>query len=80
MADGFATTCAMSTYHHYYNCEFAGVLDVIKFVSDLLQVDDFLWVLRFSSIKADSRIITELLMRVVLNTISLPLPFPLLHI
>jgi hypothetical protein len=34
----------------------------------------------FSSIKADSRIITELLMRVVLNTISLPLPFPLLHI
>jgi hypothetical protein len=34
MADGFATTCAISTYHHYYNCEFAGVLDVIKFVSE----------------------------------------------
>ena len=49
MADGFAITCAISTYHHYYNCEFedADVLDVIKFVSDLLQVDDFLRVLRF---------------------------------
>ena len=48
---------------------------VIKFVSDSRQVDGFLWVLRFSPpIKLTARHdITEILLRVALNTISLKL-------
>ena len=48
---------------------------VIKFVSDLRQVGDFLWVLRVSSTnKADRHDITELLLKVALITI---IPNPL---
>jgi hypothetical protein len=44
---------------------------VIRFVSDLRQVGGFLW---FSSTnKTDSHDITEILLKVVLNTISLSL-------
>jgi hypothetical protein len=42
---------------------------VIKFVNDLWQVSDFLMVLRFSSpIKLTAIMITEMLLKVTLNT------------
>jgi len=45
----FTTTYAISTYHHY-NYQFKAIQHyVIKFVSDLLQVGGFLWVVRFPS-------------------------------
>ena len=47
---GFTTSCANSTYHHLSvssNPTQATQHYVIKFVSDLRQVDGFLWVLRF---------------------------------
>ena len=44
----------------------------IKFVSDLQQVNGLLWVLRFlSTNKTDNHNITEILLKVVLNTITL---------
>jgi hypothetical protein len=48
MVIGFTTTCAISA-HHNYCCEFESRLQyyVIKFVSDLRQVNGFLWVLWF---------------------------------
>ena len=52
MVVGFTTTYAIGAFHHWF-CEFQsqsrwGVQHyVIKFVSDLLQVGGFLWVLRF---------------------------------
>jgi hypothetical protein len=49
MVVGFTTTYAISTYHHW-KCEFEShVIQhyVIKFVSNIRQVDGFLWVLRF---------------------------------
>ena len=47
---------------------------VIKFVSDLRQVNGFLLVLRFPPpIKTDSHDIAEILLKVVLNTITLTL-------
>jgi hypothetical protein len=43
----------------------------IKFVSDLRQVGGFLWVLRFSSTnKTDRHDITDILLKVALNTIK----------
>jgi len=49
MVVGFRTTCAFSCYHHWC-CEFKSRWGwdyyVIKFVSDLRQVDGFLQVLR----------------------------------
>ena len=53
------------------------VLDkVIKFVSDLWQVSGFLWELLISSTnKTDCHDITEILLKVVLNTITLTLNF-----
>ena len=53
MVVGFTTTYAISVYHHY-SCEYEPVHGkvfsmqhyVIKFVSDLRQVDGFLMVLR----------------------------------
>ena len=46
----------------------------IKVVSDLRQVGDFLRVLQFSPpIKTDCHDITEILLKVGLNTITLPL-------
>ena len=45
---------------------------MIKFVSDLQQAGGFLRVLRFSPInKTDCHYITEILLKVVLNTITL---------
>jgi hypothetical protein len=54
MVVGFTTTCAISVYDHKH-CEFEShsgkvysILHyVMKFVSDLKQVDGFLWVLPF---------------------------------
>jgi hypothetical protein len=43
---------------------------VIKFVSDLQQVDGFLWVLVSSTYKTDCHDITEILLNVALNTIT----------
>ena len=70
----FTTTYAISAYHHRC-CEFEsrsgrGVqYYVIKFVSDLRQVDGFLMVLRFpTSIKLTAMI--KLLLKVALNTIK----------
>jgi hypothetical protein len=55
MVVGFTTTCAISAYHHYKVVSSNLVHGeiyliqhyVIKFVSDLRQVGDFLRVLRF---------------------------------
>ena len=79
MAVGFITTYAISAYHHLC-CKFephSGELYSIqhygiKCVSDLWQVDSFLWVLRFPPpIKLDCHNITEILLKVKLNTVSL---------
>jgi hypothetical protein len=44
----------------------------IKFVSDLQHVGGFLWVLRFPPpIKTDRHNVTEILLKVVLNTLTL---------
>ena len=73
MVVGFTTTYAISACHHWC-CEFEsrsgwGVQhNVIKFVSDLRQVGDFLRVLRFPSPKKLTA--TEILLKVVLNTIN----------
>ena len=76
MVVGFTTTYAISAYHHWC-CEFEsrsgrGVQhDVIKFVSDLWQVGGFLWVTPVSSTnKIDGHDITEILLKVALNTIK----------
>jgi len=46
---------------------------VIKFVSDLWQVSGFLWILLVSSTnKTDSHDITEILLKLALNTILSP--------
>jgi hypothetical protein len=46
---------------------------MIKFVSDLRQIGSFLWVLRFPPpIKSDHHDITEILLKVALNTITPP--------
>ena len=59
------THCKMYSIQHYY---------VIKFVSDLRQVGGFLRVLRFPpSNKTDHHDITEILLKVALNTITLTL-------
>jgi hypothetical protein len=47
---------------------------VIKFVSDLQQVGGFFWVLRFPPPnKTDRHDITEILLKVALNTINQPI-------
>ena len=47
---------------------------VIKFVDDLRQVGGFLRALQFPPNKTDCHDITEILLKVVLNTITLTLP------
>jgi len=83
MIVGFTTTYAISAYHHQ-RCEFkscSGDVDsiqhyVIKFVSDLRLVRGFLRVLWFPPPKKSSRHdITEILLKVALNTITLTLKF-----
>jgi hypothetical protein len=76
IAVGFLTTCAISAYHHW-SCAFESrsgeVYSIqhymIKFASDLRQVGGFLRVLRFPPpIKTDCHDITEMLLKVALNT------------
>ena len=76
MVVGFTTTYAISAYHHWC-CEFESRSGrcvqhyVIKFVSDLWQVCGFLQVLWFPPpIKTDCYDITEILLKVALNTIN----------
>ena len=76
MVVGFTTTFANSAYHHWC-CDFEsqpgwGVQHyVIKFVSDLHQVGGFLRVLGFPPpIKLTRHNITEILLKVTLNTIK----------
>jgi hypothetical protein len=79
MVVGFKTTYASSAYHHQRS-EFessAGEVCtiqhyVISFVSDLQQISGFLPVLGFPHTnKTDRHDITEIVLRVVLNTITL---------
>ena len=86
MVVGFATTQAISVYHHRC-CEFEsrsgrGVQHyVIKFVSDLRQVGGFLRVLRFPPLikKTDRHDIAEILLKVTLKTITLTLKRGSIH-
>ena len=71
----FTTTYAISAYHWCWEIESrsgGGAQHyVIKFVSDLRQVGGFLWVLRFPPWnKTERHDITEILLKVVLNTIK----------
>jgi len=62
MVFGFTTTCAISAYHHHY---------VIKFVSDLRKFGGFCPVTPVSSTnKTDRHDVTEILLKVALNTIN----------
>jgi hypothetical protein len=57
-------SCSWRGIHHY----------MIKFVSDLRQVIGFLWVLQFSPpIKLTATNLTEVFLKVALNTITLSL-------
>jgi hypothetical protein len=76
---GFTTTFAINAYHHW-SCEFkygSGEVYliqhyVIKFVSDLRQIGGFCPGTPVSSTnKTDCHAITEILLKVVLNTITL---------
>ena len=79
MVVGFTTTYAISAYHHY-RCEleprsgevFSIQHYVIKYVSDLWHVGGFHRVLRFP-IPIKCHDITEILLKVALNTITLTL-------
>ena len=76
MVVGFTTTYATSIYNHQRSNPAHGVVyslqhHVIKFVSNLRLVDDFLQVLPVSSSnKTDLHDITEILLKVVLITIE----------
>ena len=76
MVVGLITTYVISAYHHYY-CEFESRSDevcsiqhyVIKFVSDLRQFGGFFPGTPVSSTnKTDIHDITEILLKVALNT------------
>jgi len=73
MIVGLATNYAISAYHHWC-CEFEsrsgrGVQHyLIKFVSDLRQVGGFLGV--SSTNNADRHDVTELMLKVALNTVK----------
>jgi hypothetical protein len=78
MVVGFTTTCVNSAYHHWC-CEFESrsgrgeYYYVIKCFSDLRQVGSFLRVLQLPPpMKTDRHDITEILLRVALNTIKQP--------
>ena len=79
MAVAFTTSFAISVYHHW-SCEFKSHSGevysiqhyVIKFVSELRQVSGFFWALQFPPpTKTDRNDITEILLKVVLNTTTL---------
>ena len=84
MVGGFTTTCSISAYHHY-SCEFEsrswrGAFNtlsdkVCQWPSTVCWYS--LCTLVSSTIKTDSHDITEILLKVVLNTITLSNP---LHI
>ena len=84
MVVGFITTYAISAYHHLC-CDFESHSGevyaiqqyVIKFLSDLRQVGGFLRVLRFPPPIKLTATITEILLKLALNTITFP---PLLTI
>jgi hypothetical protein len=84
MVVGFTTTYAVSNYHHYHSeFEFhSGKVYsiqhyVIKFVSDLRQVSGFFQILRFPPpIKLTPHDITEIFLKVTLNTKTLTLGYP----
>jgi hypothetical protein len=75
MVVGFTTTYAISAYHHWC-CEFESRSGqsvqhyVIKFVRDLWQVSGFLRVLWFPPPIKLTATITEILLKVALNTIK----------
>ena len=63
----FTKPCPISAYRQVYSIQHY----VIKFVNDLRQIGGFLRVLRFSSTnKTDRRDITDILLKVALNTIK----------
>jgi len=81
MVVGFTTTYAISAYHHW-SCEFESRPGevysiqhyVIKFVSDLRYVSGFLRALPFPppiKLTATIYVISEILLKVALNTITL---------
>jgi hypothetical protein len=68
MVVGFTTTYAIGAYHHW-RCEFESHSGkvysmqhyVVKFVSDLRQVGDFLWVFQFPpSIKLKTKVVNPI--------------------
>jgi hypothetical protein len=77
MVVGFITTYAISAYHHLC-CDFESHSGevyaiqqyVIKFLSDLRQVGGFLRVLRFPPPIKLTATITEILLKLALNTIT----------
>jgi hypothetical protein len=75
MVVGFTSTYAISAYHHW-SCEFESRSGrsvehfVITFVSDLWQIGGFLRVLRFPPPITLTAPITEILLKVALNTIK----------
>ena len=86
---GFTTPYPISTIHHY-RCEFescSGEVSsiqyyVIKFVSDFRRVCGFLLVFQFPPpMKLTTMIylVTEILLKVLLNNITLPHTLPLFH-
>ena len=77
MVVGFTATCTISAYHHkVVNSNPAHVevnsiqFYVIKFVSDLRQVSNYLRVLRFPPQITLTATITEILFKVSLNIIT----------
>ena len=78
MVGEFTTTCVISAYHHWF-CEFESRSGrgeqhyVIKYFRDLRQVGGILRVLKFPQpMKTDRNDITEILLKVALNTIKQP--------
>jgi hypothetical protein len=83
MVVGFATTCIISAYHHW-NCEFEsrwwrGVLDTTLCGKVCQRFTTDLWFSPGTPVsstnKTDCHDITEILLKVALNTITLKLKF-----
>jgi len=88
MVAGFTTTYAISTYHHYC-CEFQSrslrrVLDTTLCDKVCQSLEAGLWVFLgtavFSTNKTDRHDITEILLKVALNTIILTLSYSVKYI
>ena len=82
MVVGFTTTCAISAYHHYSckfeSCSWQGVLDATLCDKVCQRLATSQWfspgTLISSNNKTDRHDITEILLKVALNTIN-PRPF-----